>query len=405
MPFEAVSYEDSPEKFATATDKKLRKSVKGRALSSVSGGVDSVTSTALVYLAIGNNLHSIHFEHGGMRKGECEHIVNLLNESDMPTKFKDYSSIFMPRVIAAGSDAESKRKAVRETYFDVLVQEAKNLGVNHVVQGTNAADVHEVLEKFVKSQHNVITPKIKERLEREGIEVIEPVKKLFKNEVREVARYLGLPEELTERQAFLGPGLYARVVGQVNEEKMEAVKEADHIATQKLEKLASQLKDFAGKDKQCFAGLMERELIDTRDVYESFPDQIDGFEIKKPRITRNKVTGLSPSGTRTYGRMLIFESYNTEIPDLVKISNTLLENENLKKGNTVRCATVIDESPLGNLIVPLRAVGTVDYKTATALPLKREELEETAGELMDMKEVGLVVYDITHKPPATIEWE
>jgi len=404
MTFQAVSWEDSPGKFIDDTIYELKK-LEGKSIIFVSGGVDSDTCATLGHLAMGDRLHSIHFEHGGMRKGECQHIVELLNGAGIPTEFKDYTDKFMPGVIAAGPDNEAKRKVIKYKFFDAAVEEAKKDNAKNFLQGTNAADENEVIKKFVKTQNNVVTPDVRERFEKEGIKIVEPVKELYKDEIRQVARHLGLPVELTERQPFLGPGLYCRVIGQVTEEKMRIMKEVDYTASEKLERLASQLKEFADKDKQCFAALLENSL--TEDGLEKLPSKIDDVPIKYPRLTVSKVTGLNKDGKRAYGRMLLFDSYDIEIEDLVNVSDKILGTDVAKQNGIVRCATFIDRYAKGNLIVPLRAVATTKYDVATALPILRSGLEEISDELTDMPEISGVVYDITHKKNnrATIEFE
>jgi GMP synthase (glutamine-hydrolysing) len=402
MTFQAASWEGSPEKFVEDTVYELQK-LKGKGIATTSGGVDSTTCTAIGKKALGDGLLSIHFEHGGMRKGECDHIVELLNQSGVTTGFRDYTSIFMPRVIAAGPDNEAKRKAISKTYFDVAIDEAKKFGGNFFFQGTNKADKNEVIVKFVKTQNNVVTPEVRERFEREGIEIIEPVEELFKNQVREVARYMGLPLELSERQPFPGPGLYVRKVGQVTEESMEIMKEVDYIASKKLQRLGDQLKEFADKNKQCFAALMDNKTTEL----DYFPKEVDCVPIDSPRLTTSSVTGLNQEGERAYGRMLLFDSYNTGIDRLTEVSDKILETDKARQLSIVRCATFIDKYSKGDFIVPMRAIATTDFNRSTALPLRRGDLEEVADELTEMPQIGGVVYDITHKAPgkATIEYE
>jgi GMP synthase (glutamine-hydrolysing) len=402
MTFHAASWEGSPKKFVEDTVYELKK-LTGRGVATTSGGVDSTTCSALGKKALGDRLLSIHFEHGGMRKGECQHIVELLNQSGVPTEFRDYTSIFMPRVIAAGPDSEDKRKVISNTYFDVAIDEAKKFGGNYFFQGTNKADKNEVIVKFVKTQNNVVTPSVRERFEKEGIEIVEPVEELFKNQVREVARYVGLPDEITERQPLPGPALLVRKVGQVTEENMKIMKDVDYIASEKLQRIGDQMEEFADKNKQCFAALMDNKTTEV----DNFPTKIDEVPIKYPRLTESNVTGLNKNGERAYGRMLLFDSYDTEIGELTKISDKILENKVARGLGIVGCATFIDEYAKGDFIVPLRAIATTDFNISTALPIKRKYLEPIADELTDMSQISSVVYDITHKAPGkrTIEFE
>jgi GMP synthase (glutamine-hydrolysing) len=402
MTFQAASWKDSPGKFVEDTVYELKK-LEGKGVATTSGGVDSTVSTALGHLALDGRVHSVHLETGGMRKGECKHIIELLNGSGIPTEFKDYTNKFMPAVIAAGPDSEAKRMAFRDAYFSVAVEEAKKFGARFFIQGTNKADENEVLKKFVKTQNNVVTPEIKERLEKEGLEVVEPVRNIYKNEVRQIARHLGLPLELSERQPFLGPGLYDRKVGQITEENMETMREVDYTASEKLQRFGNQLKEFADKNKQCFAALMDNKTTEL----DYFPQEVEGVPIDYPRLTTSSVTGLNQKGERAYGRMLLFDSYDTDIDKLTRVSDKILETDAARKLGIVRCATFIDEYANGDFIVPLRAIATTDFNISTALPIRREYLEPIADELTDIPQISSVVYDITHKAPgkATIEYE
>jgi GMP synthase PP-ATPase subunit len=116
---------------------------------------------------------------------------------------------------------------------------------------------------------------------------------------------------------------------------------------------------------------------------------------------------LNKEGERAYGRMLLFDSYDTEIGDLIKISDKIMENEVARSLGVVRCATFIEECQMGDFIVPLRAIATTDFNISTALPIKRKYLEPIADDLTEIPQISSVVYDITHKAPgkATIEYE
>jgi GMP synthase PP-ATPase subunit len=138
-----------------------------------------------------------------------------------------------------------------------------------------------------------------------------------------------------------------------------------------------------------------------------FPQEVEGVPIDYPRLTTSSVTGLNQKGERAYGRMLLFDSYDTDIDKLTRVSDKILETDAARKLGIVRCATFIDEYANGDFIVPLRAIATTDFNISTALPIRREYLEPIADELTDIPQISSVVYDITHKAPgkATIEYE
>jgi GMP synthase (glutamine-hydrolyzing), C-terminal domain or B subunit len=297
--------------------------VKGKAIIACSGGVDSVVAAVLTNKAIGDRLLAIYVDTGFMRKGETEEVRAMLTELGLNFKIIDASSDFFSHLKGV-SEPEKKRKIIGERFIRCFEKEAKEYGAKYLVQGTIAPDWIESgdgVRDTIKSHHNVGgLPKDM------GLELVEPLYDLYKDEVRQVARTFGV--RASERQPFPGPGLAVRCLDEVNPENMAIVREACFIVEDELRKAAA-----AGKMSipwQYFA-----VLLPTRSV---------GVQGDK----------------RAYGKT-----------------------------------------------IAIRAVESVDAMTATASKIPVDVLETVSQRITNtMKEsVNRVVYDITNKPPATIEWE
>ena len=227
--------EFDPESFVEQQTKAIKKAVGGeQALIAVSGGVDSTTCAVLSHRAMGENLLCVIIDTAFMREGEPERVAHILSlpPLNLPMKVLKVQERFL-REMKGLRDAEEKRKKFRETFYRVLSETAENEDCRFLVQGTIQADIVET-KGGVKTQHNVlaqigISPK-----KLYGFQVIEPVVSLYKEEVRKVARYLKIPEALSERQPFPGPGLSVRVVGEIRKDKLETLKKATAIAEQKF---------------------------------------------------------------------------------------------------------------------------------------------------------------------------
>ncbi|MDW7727776.1 MAG: glutamine-hydrolyzing GMP synthase [Candidatus Methanoperedens sp.] len=300
------------EKFINESIGKIRDDVNGRAIIALSGGVDSSVCAVLANRAIGNLLTPIYIDTGLMRKGESENIKRIF--SDMNLQVIDGKEYFL-NVLKGLTDPEKKRKAIGQAFIRVFEEEARKLDVKYLIQGTIYPDRIES-EGGIKSHHNVGgLPSV---IDFEGI--IEPLADLYKDEVREVARALDLPREISDRMPFPGPGLAVRIIGGVTEEKLEVVREANAIVEEEL------LEQFG--PWQTFAALIEK-------------------------------------GTGVKGDMRVH-----------------------------------------GWIIAVRAVQSRDGMTAEAMELPWETLRKIESRITsEIPNVSRVLYDLTPKPPGTIEFE
>jgi len=312
------------ESFIEASVRRIREQVgTGRVVCGLSGGVDSSVAATLVHRAVGDQLTTIFVDHGLLRKGEAEQVSRTFGERFGERFVRvDARERFLSRLKGV-ADPEKKRKIIGEEFIRVFEEEARKLGdVRFLVQGTVYPDVIESgfgASATIKSHHNV--GGLPERMK---FELIEPLRYLFKDEVRAVGKELGLPDEIVWRQPFPGPGLAIRVIGPVDAERLEIEREADAIVVEEISKADTERAVW-----QYFA-----VLTDTRSV------GVMGDE-------------------RTYG-----------------------------------------------FVVAVRAVASTDGMTADWSRLPYDVLQRIASRIMnEIPQVNRVVYDISSKPPSTIEWE
>ena len=278
----------------------------------LSGGVDSSVCAALAARAIGERLIPIYVDTGLMRKGETDRIMHLFGHMNLHVVRA--ADEFFP-ALAGIIDPEEKRKIIGERFIRIFEREAKRTGASCLLQGTIYPDRIES-EGGIKSHHNVGGMPV----EMEFSQLIEPLRDLYKDEVRQLAVALGLPDEIAHRMPFPGPGLAVRVVGEVTPEKIEVVREANWIAEAEI------VEKF--NPWQCFAALL----------------------------------GL---GTGVKG-----------------------------------------DNRVHGWIVAIRAVNSRDGMTADPLQIPYDDLDRIASRITsEISSVARVVYDVTPKPPATIEYE
>ena len=289
-----------PEDFVRDKIADLRKTMGDeRALVAVSGGVDSTTCAVLTHKAIGENLVCVILDDAFMRKGEPKYIAEVLSKPpfSVPTKIVHVQERFM-KAMKGLSDAEIKRKRFRETFYNVLSETTKKEGCKILVQGTIQADIDETVGG-IKTQHNVLEQIGINPMERFGLKVVEPLLNLYKQQVRLVARFLGLPSEFSERQPFPGPGLSIRCVGEIHPRKLEIVKDITDI-------VEKQLKDH--KPSQYFAFIIDNEQIkhqfDTAQFQEHIA-KVCGTSANNVflRFFTSRATGIKAS-KRQYGGIL-----------------------------------------------------------------------------------------------------
>ncbi|VEG27411.1 glutamine-hydrolyzing GMP synthase [Actinomyces howellii] len=202
----------------------------GKVLLALSGGVDSSVVAALLVKAIGKQLISVHVNHGLMRKGESEEVIEVFRDGmGANLIYVDASDRFLG-LLEGVADPETKRKLIGGEFVNVFAEEAARLeGVGFLGQGTIYPDILES-EEGVKAHHNV--GGLPQDMD---FELVEPVKLLYKDEVRVVGRQLGLPESMVERQPFPGPGLGVRCLGAITRDRLEALREADAVVREEIE--------------------------------------------------------------------------------------------------------------------------------------------------------------------------
>ena len=251
--------------------KEIREQVKDKkVLLALSGGVDSSVVAALLIKAIGKQLVCVHVNHGLMRKNESENVVEIFkNQLDANLIYVDATDRFL-NLLAGVADPEKKRKIIGAEFINVFADEARKLdGVSFLAQGTIYPDILESIKqaegkKAVKSHHNV--GGLPEDLKFDGL--VEPVKLLFKDEVRVVGEALGLPHAMVYRQPFPGPGLGVRCLGAITRDRLHALREADAILRDEFDKSG-----LAEKVWQYFVVVPDVKSVGVKDDsrYEGWP--------------------------------------------------------------------------------------------------------------------------------------
>ncbi len=306
---------------------KIREQVgDGKVICGLSGGVDSSVAAVLVHEAIGEQLTCIFVDHGLLRAGEGEQVEEVFRQNyNIPLVARDASDLFLGK-LAGVSDPEEKRKIIGNTFIEVFDEEAHKLGgADYLVQGTLYPDVVESVSPSggpsvtIKSHHNV--GGLPERMK---LKLVEPLRELFKDEVRDLGRELGLPESMVGRHPFPGPGLAIRIPGEVSRERCEILRKADTIYLDEIRR----------------AGLYDA----------------------------------------------IWQAFAVLLP--------------------VKTVGVMGDSRSYDFVCALRAVTSTDGMTADSYPFDHAFLSRTATRIInEVRGINRVVYDVTSKPPGTIEWE
>lgn len=312
-----------PEIFVKETTDRLRDEITGRAIIACSGGVDSTVAAVLVSRAIGDRLLAVYVNTGLMREGETESVRGILTKLGVNFKIVDAEEEFLD-ALKGVTDPEEKRKVIGERFIRIFEREAHEFGAEYLVQGTIAPDWIESGDQArdtIKSHHNVGGLPAEMHLK-----LVEPLRDLYKDEVRKVARYLGI--DVSERQPFPGPALAIRVIGEVNRDSIATVRRACAIVEEEIERAVAE------------------------------------------------------------GRMKPPWQYFAVFLPVMSVG---VHGDRRAYGGTIA----------------VRAVESIDGMSAAYSRIPYEVLDRISTRITnEMKEkVNRVVYDITHKPPATIEWE
>ncbi|MBN1357736.1 glutamine-hydrolyzing GMP synthase [Candidatus Bathyarchaeota archaeon] len=280
----------------------IRKIVGDRkVISACSGGVDSTVTTALVHKAVGDKLVAVFIDDGLRREGEPEFVVRTLKNLKIRTKYIDAKAEFF-EVFKGKTDAEEKRKAFRDKFYKTLGKAAKEEQIGFIAQGTIKADVIETV-KGIKSQHNVLE-QIGINPEIYGYKILEPLRELFKPDVRKVGRELGLPEEVSERMPFPGPALSLRVLGEVTPERVAVVRKATEIVEEETKKLGT-FQNFAVLHNDKATGIKKGQRVYGNIVTVRIVDSTDAVTAKARHVPYDvlvriseRITGEIPSVVR-----------------------------------------------------------------------------------------------------------
>lgn len=396
----------NPREFVNKQVIEIREVVGGeRALIAVSGGVDSTTCAVLTHRALGENLLCVMLDDAFMRIGEPEKVREVLSQPPLrlPIRILRVQERFL-KSLKGLRDAEEKRRAFRETFYEILSEVAESEGCPFLVQGTIQADIVETVGG-IKTQHNVLSQTGISPTEYYGFQVIEPLSTLYKEQVRRVARFLGIPSEMSERQPFPGPGLSVRIVGEIKADKLESLKEATAMTEGFLAK---------HKPAQYFVAIIDNnEALEHPRLSNIMKTTAGVLKIPAERISvkvfKDKATGIKGS-KRHYGEITAVKAqmangsiYQPPIDRLVALQTEVLrENTSL----TRVLYAVQEKRSKQPYVMAIRAIETHDFLTAKVSNIPWETLRKTAQKILQRcSNVSSVYYDVTPKPPATIEME
>src|SRR6266851_6900812 len=393
-----------PASFFSTQTARLRDTVSGkRALAAISGGVDSTVATLVARQALGENLVPVLIDTGLMRLDEPEKVKARLSAPpiDLKVKLVRAGGRFLDATKGEG-EAEAKRKKFRETFYQVLRETAQETGCEYLVQGTIAPDWIET-QGGIKTQHNVLEQVGIDPATTYGFKIIEPLADLYKDQVRSLGRHLNLPKELSERQPFPGPGLLVRCVGNVTKEKVRVLKQATEI-------VETSLSPF--NYEQYFAAVVENRFA--KDPSPKAISEVASEALGLPKsevhaeVFEDRVTGVK-GDQRCYGLLAgvklseeSSETYGWLQDRLRHLQTGIVE----KFPDITRVALLVKERRGGGpLSILVRAVSTRDFMTAAVSPVPWKILKDISKQVLKEESLSRVYYDITPKPPGTIEFE
>ncbi len=289
----------------------------GAAINALSGGVDSSVVTVLGHRALGSQLKTVFVDNALMREGEPQRVVNIFKDMGIPVELVDARKEFLS-ALKGKTDPEKKRQAVTDTFYSTVFGKlVRKYKAKFLLHGTILTDIEETVGG-IKRQHNILTQLGIDTSKEFGYAVVEPLKTLRKDDVRQVAMLLNIPDQISRRMPFPGPALATRIVGEVTEEKLELVRKATAI--------------------------VEEELADS-----------GAFQYMAV-LLNDRATGIR-NNKREFGQIIV-----------------------------VRC------------------VESVDARNATATALPWDKLNRLCKRIIELKGVNRCLYDLTPKPPATIEY-
>ena len=275
-----------------------------KAISALSGGVDSSACTVLAHRAIGTNLKVIFIDDGLMRANEAHEVRQIFADKEVQVDIVDAQDEFF-HALKGKSDPEEKRKAFRDIFYTVFGREVIKSGAKFLVQGTIAADIIET-KGGVKTQHNILEQIGIDPEKGFGFKTVEPLKELFKHEVRKVAKELGLPERIYERMPFPGPGLATRVVGEVTPERISLVRKTTQIVEEEIEDL---------RPFQAFAVLLSDKGTGIEEGQRKF-----GYIIIVRSVESKDAMTAEPTQVPWDVLMNISKRITSEIPEVVRVA-------------------------------------------------------------------------------------
>ena len=349
--------------YAGSVIEKYRSELAGKkVLLALSGGVDSSVAAILLHRAVGANLTCVFVDHGLLRKGEGDYVERTLGkELGVNVIRVDAEKRFLEK-LSGVSEPEKKRKIIGNEFIRVFEEEAAKIGrVYAFAQGTIYPDVIESgkgTADVIKSHHNVGGLPSVVKFDR----IVEPLRDLFKDEVRTVGTSLGLPRKLVWRQPFPGPGLGVRIIGEVTREKLEILREADAIFREEVEAACG------GRFENCSGGVHTKG---------------------NTALQTNSTGDLQAKSGKAYagGKPALPDQYFAVLTD-------------------TRTVGVMGDARTYGYTAALRAVATDDFMTAEWSRLPLEALGRASSRITnEVAGISRVVYDISSKPPATVEWE